>query len=98
MSCVFSANLPPKVKKQAFWHCAHHNVRKVSCKYKLDAESRKLRALESRRGPELSAFECIEDATKGPPRCSNARSFHDEASKTGLELWQRVRAIQIRCS
>ena len=32
----------------------------------LDAESRKLRELESRRGPELSAFERREDATKGP--------------------------------
>ena len=28
--------------------------------------SRKLRALESRGGPELSAFECSEDVTKGP--------------------------------
>ena len=35
-------------------------------KYKLDAESRKLRALESRGGPGLSAFERSEDATKGP--------------------------------
>ena len=33
---------------------------------KLDAESRKLRALESRGAPELSAFERSEDATKGP--------------------------------
>ena len=31
----------------------------------LDAESRKLRALESRVGPGLSAFERSEDATKG---------------------------------
>ena len=38
----------------------------VNIKYKLDAESRKLRALESHGGPGLSAFECSEDATKGP--------------------------------
>ena len=43
----------------------------------IDAESRKLRALESRGGPGLSALERSEDATKGPPRLSNARSFHD---------------------
>ena len=48
--------------------------------YRLDAESRKLCALKSRGGPELSAFERNEDATKGPPRRSNACSFHDEAS------------------
>ena len=38
----------------------------LKSKYKLDAESRKLRALESRGGPGLSAFERSEDATKGP--------------------------------
>ena len=42
------------------------DIPNTETKYRLDAESRKLRALESRGGPELSAFERSEDATKGP--------------------------------
>ena len=38
----------------------------IDAQYNLDAESRKLRALESRGGSGLSAFERSDDATKGP--------------------------------
>ena len=44
----------------------HPNEKRSLTIYRLDAESRKLRALESRGGPELSGFERSEDATKGP--------------------------------
>ena len=61
---------------------------KRKIQYRLDAEPRKLRELESRGGPELSVFERSEDTTKGPPRRSNARGVYDEASN-------RFRAIPI---
>ena len=51
--------------------------------YKLDAESRKLRALESRGGPGLSAFERSEDATKGPQGALMRVVSMDEASNFG---------------
>ena len=73
--------------------------------YRLDAESRKLHELESRGGPELSAFKRSEDATKGSPRRSNARSFHDEASRamvtqtnSALEKWQQASISSERLS
>ena len=48
--------------------------------YKLDAESRKLRALESREGPGLLAFERSEDATEGPQGALMRVVSMDEAS------------------
>ena len=66
----------------------------IALTYNLDAESRKLRALESRGGPGLSAFERSEDATKGA--LMRVVSM-DEASNLFRARWQRVRAIQIRC-
>ena len=59
------------------------------CIYRLDAESRKLRALESRGGPEMSAFERSEDATKGP-QGALMHIVSMTRRLTGLELWQRM--------
>ena len=67
------------------------------CLHRLDAESRKLRALLSRGGPGLSAFERSEDATKGP-QGALMHVVSMTTCLTCLELWQRVRAIKIRYS
>ena len=86
-------------------HCVQDTTWSI---YRLDAESRKLRELESRGGLELPALERSDDATKGPPRRSNARSFHDEASnrframvtqtKRALEKWRQASISSERLS
>ena len=59
--------------------------------YKLDAKSRKLRALESRGGPGLSAFERSEDATKGPQGALMRVVSMDEASNLFRAMATRAR-------
>ena len=66
-----------------------HNVYIYIYIYRLYAESRKLRALESRGGPGLSAFERSEDATKGP-QGALMHVVSMTRRLTGLELWQRM--------
>ena len=86
--------------------CTFYDARTVfwGTKYKLDAESRKLRALESRGGPGLSAFERSEDATKGPQganlframatRARNSNSVHLKwRTSAAFSLESRARGL-----